>query len=431
MKNYEIAKKYEDYIISMRRYFHTHPELSGKEINTIARLSAELTDMGIEHVVIPDGGILATIKGGKPGDKAVLLRADCDALPVQETADNLKPGMRTCISENDGVMHACGHDGHMAMLLGTAKILLERKDEIEGTVYLCFERGEESSGNVKYIFPYIEKNNIHIDTVYGTHLLSTLETGKIGINDGGMMSGAIFFQVKIEGEGGHGSRPDQANNPIDCFVAIYQRMQALRLTKIDPFNTCTYSIGVLQAGNQANVIPQSLVFGGTLRTFDRDGVGMTFYREFKNTVEGICAAYGCKATFLDYDLPGYAVVNDAESAQFARKVIADELGKENVGPAEPWMASESFNQYLRMWPGVFAFLGMKNEEKGVGAAHHNQEFDIDEAVLAKGATAAATYAIEFLKASGLISSKYEDKMTFKEYLKASGREGEIALLYGE
>lgn len=428
MKNLEIAKKYEDYIIAMRRYFHENPEMTGQEFKTIERLSQELTEMGIEHVVIENGGILATIKGAKDNGKAVLLRADCDGLPVHETDDNLKPGMRTCKSKVDGVMHACGHDGHMAMLLGAAKVLLDKKDEIEGTVYLCFERGEEAAGNVKYIFPYIEKNNIKIDSVYGIHLLATAPTGYMGINDEGMMAGAMGFNITIEGAGGHGSRPDQANSPIDCFVAIYQRLESLRLTKIDPFKTCTYSVGVLQSGIQGNVIPQTLTFGGTMRTFDRDGVGMTFYEEFKKAVDGICAAYGCKATYNTYSLPGFAVVNDPDMARFARKVIGDDIGADCVGAVEPWMASESYSQYLLQWPGVFAFLGMQNEEKGVGAAHHNQEFDIDEDVLIKGSAGAATYAIEYLRTDGLKGGR---KISFKEILVKAGRENEIAELYGE
>ena len=427
MKNIEIAKKYQDYMVEKRRYFHENPELTGQELKTIQYLSDELTAMGIEHVVIENGGILATIKGGLPGEGAVLLRADVDGLPVLETPGNLKPGMRTCISKNPGVMHACGHDGHMAMLLGAAKILLEKKDEIEGTVYLCFERGEEASGNVEYIFPYIEKNNIKIDTVYATHLLATAPSGYLAINDEGMMAGSMGFSVTIEGAGGHGSRPDQANSPIDCFVAIYQRLQSLRLTKVDPFKTCTYSVGLLQAGNQRNVIPQTLTFGGTMRTFDRDGVGMTFREEFKKAVDGICAAYGCKVTY-NLGTPGYGVVNDADMARWARKVIGEELGKDNVGTWDPWMASESYSQYLQQWPGVFAFLGMQNEEKGVGAAHHNQEFDIDEDVLYKGAAASATYAIEYLKDKSLKGGR---KITYEDYLKKTGQTELLKKHYSE
>ena len=242
------------------------------------------------------------------------------------------------------------------------------------------------------------------------------------------MAGAMGFNITIEGAGGHGSRPDQANSPIDCFVAIYQRLQALRLTKVDPFKTCTYSVGVLNSGNQGNVIPQTLTFGGTMRTFDRDGVGAVFHRELKKAVDGICAAYDCKATYNSYGMPGYAVVNDAEIAQWARKVLAQELGSENVGQWEPWMASESYNQYLQQWPGVFAFLGIENEEKGIGAAHHNQEFDIDEDVLYKGAAAAATYAIEYLKDKSLKGGR---KMTYKQYLEKVGNHKQLAKHYGE
>ncbi|MEG1781754.1 MAG: amidohydrolase [Oscillospiraceae bacterium] len=430
MSNFEAVKKHEDYVIGLRRYFHENPELSGKEEKTIERISKELKDLGIEHVVIPNGGILATIKGNKPGKKSVLLRADVDGLPVQETDDNLKVGGRTCKSKVDGVMHACGHDGHISMLLGAARILIEKKDEIAGTVYLCFERGEESAGNVRYIFAYIEKHNIQIDSAYGIHLLSTLETGKMGINDTNMMAGAMGFNVTIEGRGGHGSRPDQSINPIDAFAAIYQGLQALRLTKIDPYKTLTYSVGVLSAGVVSNVIPQTCTFGGTMRTFDRDGEGMVFRKELKNLIDNTCAAYNCVPTYNAFSLPGFPVINDPECAQFAREVIGKEIGAENICLPEPWMASESYSQYNMLFPGVFAFLGMKNPEKGVGAAHHNQQFDIDEDVLVKGSAGAATYAIEFLK-SDIDTSARKIKGGYKEILKKSGREAEIATLYAE
>lgn len=429
MKNFELAKKYEDYIISMRRYFHENPELSSQEDKTVERLSRELKDMGIEHVIIPNGGILATIKGKTDNGRAVLLRADIDALPVVETDENLKE-KRVCKSKVDGVMHACGHDGHMAMLLGAAKILMEKKDEIAGTVYLCFERGEEGTGNVKYIFAYMEKNGIKVDSAYGIHLLSTLETGKMGINDTNMMAGAMGFNVTIEGRGGHGSRPDQSINPIDAFAAIYSGMQALRLVKVDPYKTLTYSVGTLNAGVVGNVIPQTCTFGGTMRTFDRDVSGMIFYNEFKNLIDNTCKAYNCVPTYNAYTLPGFPVINDPECAAFARKVIGDEIGAENIVEAEPWMASESFSQYLMMWPGVFAFLGMKNEEKGIGAAHHNQQFDIDEDVLVKGAAGAATYALEFLK-SDIDTSARKSVSSYKEILVKSGKEEEIKELFGE
>lgn len=429
MKNIEIAAKHEDYIINMRRYFHENPELSDHEHNTVKTIAAELDSMGIDYVIVENGGILATIKGATDNGKAVLLRADIDALPVQETPDNLKVGGRTCISKVDGVMHACGHDGHIAMLLGAAKILSEKKSELEGTVYLCFERGEEAVGNVGYIFAYIEKQGIKIDTVYGTHLLATAPSGYMVINDTNMMAGAMAFDITIDGRGGHGSRPDQAVNPIDAFWAIYGGMLSLRVQKIDPYKTLTYSVGKVSAGNAGNIIPQTANFSGSMRTFDQEGAGMTFYNELRNLIDRTCEAYGCRPIYNFYTKPGLPIVNDPELAQFARKVIGAEIGTDIVGEGEPWMASDSYSQYLKQWPGVYAFLGMENVEKGIGAAHHNQAFDVDESVLKLGSAAAATYAIEYLRTDGLMGGR---RMGYREFLQKHGMSADyITRFFGE
>ncbi|MBQ1255112.1 MAG: amidohydrolase, partial [Clostridia bacterium] len=222
MKNIELAKQYEDYIIGLRRHFHEHPELTGKEFQTLLKVSSELEAMGIPYVEIPEGGILATLTGHTDNGKAVLLRADLDALAIWEPEENLNQ-KRVCKSQTPGVMHACGHDGHIAMLLGAAKLLQEQKDTFKGTVYLCFERGEEGGGNVRYILEYLEREQVHIDSVYAAHLYAEMESGKIAINDGAMMACNMAFHVTIRGKGGHGSRPDLSNNPIDAFVDIYNR----------------------------------------------------------------------------------------------------------------------------------------------------------------------------------------------------------------
>ena len=428
MKTIDVAKKYEDYIISLRRHFHENPELSGKEEQTVAKISAELEAMGVEHTVIEKGGVLAVIRGEKDNGKAIMLRADIDALPVQETEDNLKPGARTCISKIPGVMHACGHDGHTAMLLGAAKILLEKKSEIEGTVYLCFERGEEATGDVKYIFAHIEKQNIHIDTVYGMHLEATTPSGKMILNDTNMMASSMIFDVTIEGDGGHGSRPDQAVNPIDAFWAIYGGLLTLRVQKIDPFKPLTYSVGKVSAGTASNIIPQTCSFAGSMRTFDSEGVGMLFHNELRHLIDTTCEAHHCKPIYNAYSKPSLAVINDPTFARFARQVIGEELGAENVFEGEPWMGSDSYSQYLAQWPGVYAFLGVNNEEKGVGAAHHNQAFDIDEDVLASGAASAAAYAIAYLKNPALKGGR---KISYSALLERMGRLATVKELFGE
>lgn len=425
MKNIELAKKYQDYMVSVRRHLHEHPELSDQEDETVKFICSELAKMGIPYVDVPHGGVLGTIEGPVPG-KTVLLRADCDALPVQEK-ENLN-NSRQVWSQNPGVMHACGHDAHTATLLGAAKILLDKKEEIRGKVILCFERGEEITGNVRYIFAYMEKNDIHVDSCFGLHVNVPLPAGMIAVNDTNALAGAFGFEITIEGQGGHGSRPDLSINPIDCFVAIYQRLEAIRLTRISPFLPASYSVGKLSAGKQGNVIPQTLTFSGTMRYYDDEAVN-AFREELEHVVKTTCEAYHCTATFDRYSSPGFATVNDIECAQFARRVFAEELGADKVTQIEPAMGSESFSQYLKQWPGCFAFLGVHNPDKGTGASNHNERFDIDEDALAVGAACHATYALEFLKSD--FPATHVQKYRYSECLKMLGRDRDLQELYGK
>ena len=435
----ETAKKYEDYVISMRRAFHEEPELSGAEFKTLEKISAELAKMGLEHEEVPSGGIAAFIRGGKAqrdasgrASRTVLLRADMDALPVEEQ-QNLN-GSRQCFSKNAGVMHACGHDGHTAMLLGSARILSELKDELAGDVVLCFERSEEirTPSGARYIWKWLEDKGIHPDSCYGPHVFSSLESGTVGINDGPMMSGISRFDVTVTGKGGHGSRPDQSNNPIDCFVMIYQRMEALRLLKNDPYKAVTVSVGKLESGKQMNVIPESVTFGGTVRFFDMEE-SHKFMRAFRKTIECCGEMCGCEISFNVFEDPFYiSTVNDPVMAQFARKVINEDFGDGSAKPCEPWMASETYGGYLAMWPGVICLLGIRNEEKGCGAAHHNGRFDIDESALIKGAAAAAVYAKRFLEEGGeLADGRKSLKMSLRELLIANDDGEALKEFYGE
>lgn len=423
MKNIDLTKKYQDYMVSARRYLHENPELSGPEFNTIRYIKDELEQMGIEYIEVENGGVLGFIRG-KEGGKTVLLRADCDALPVLEK-DNLT-GTRCVWSKNEGVMHACGHDAHTAALLGAAKILPERQEEINGTVILCFERGEESAGSVKYIFAYLEKNGFHIDSCFGMHTNLPLPTGHIAVNDTSVCAGSFGFQVTIEGRGGHGSRPDEAENPIDCFVAIYQRLQSLRLAKLDPFQPATYSVGQLSSGVQGNVIPQTLTFSGTMRYFD-DNALETFKAEFRHVVDSVCQAYHCTPSYDTFVASNFATVNDPECAAFAREIFAQELGADAATQIPPLMGSETYSLYLKQWPGCFGFLGVHDPAKGTGAANHNEKFDVDEDALATGAACHATYAIEFLKKD--FTPTHAEKMTFSQCLERLGREADLKLLY--
>ena len=424
LKIYELAKEVNPYVVEMRRYFHEHPELSNQEDKTIERIGQELAGMGIEYEVVPHGGIVAILEGKTPGKgKTVLLRADCDALPVQETKENLA-GPRVCCSKVDGVMHACGHDGHTAMLLGAAKILKEHLDEVHGRIILFFERAEENGGGIPQMLAYMDEKGLKPDTVWGIHLYAGLESGKMGLLDGGTMASVFGFNVTIHGKGGHGSRPDQANSPIDCFVAIYNALEAARLTKITPFKPLTLSVGLLQAGAVSNVIPNDLTFAGTARLFDREEVGYPFKETLIKIVDGICAAYGCTATYNQLSDPAYPVYNDPECVEFARKVVGAELGEDVIAQPEPWMASESFSRLQKLMPGVFALVGVNNPEKGTGAAHHNEYFDIDEDTFKLAVTGAVSYALNFLE-SDIDTSARKWKGTMRDFFKDMGYTDEM------
>jgi amidohydrolase len=384
----------EALLIEMRRHLHENPELSDKEYNTIEYIKEKLTEFGVEFVEIKRGGILAHVGDASKG-KTVLLRGDCDALPVPENPENLK-GPKACISKIDGISHACGHDAHTAMLLGAAKILKEMESELKGIVYLVFERGEEATGNFKYIFRYFQENNFKFDAIYGTHTLSTYEAGKISLEPGGVMAGGVGFNIIIRGRGGHGSRPDLSISPIDCFSAFNMALNGLRLKYISPFEALCISIGTVKAGVASNVIPDEIQFAGSARVLNK-AVGVEFRKEFLHLLEKTTEAYHCTYEILLLANPGNGVINNADLSAFGKEAIAKHVGSEYVGRVDPWMASESFSLYLQLFPGVFAFLGMKNPEKGVGAEHHNEKFDVDEDVLKLGVAAQVAYAYEFLE----------------------------------
>jgi len=417
----------EEYMIQMRRHFHTYPGLPGKEEETVKTVREELDKMGIEYVEVPKGGLLGYIHGKKPG-KTVMLRGDLDGLPIEEDAQNLsKP--KVCVSQNKGICHACGHDGHTAMLLAACKILSENKDQLNGTVMLMFERGEEGTASYVYLYRYIQDKVINIDSCYAIHLYAELASGKILINDVNVMAGGCVFGLEIKGTGGHSSRPDLANSPLNCFLAIADAINNICPRFISPYNTFTSVITQVHMGTpNYNILDDTLKFFGGARIFDYND-GLVFMRELVKIVENTCLAYNCTAKWLNKVGPSFPVKNDLQCARMARKTIGDCLGEGHVVQAEPWMASESMSLHIKLWPGVLALLGIKNVEKGTGAAQHNSQFDIDEDVLKFGAASAAAYAIEFLN-SDIETSQSPNKWngTTLELLKAAGlNESHIAM----
>ncbi len=389
----EIHAAYPD-LVTLRRWFHTHPELSEKEFRTMDYIEARLKEYGIPFVRVPRGGILATIDSGRPGFH-VLLRADIDALPIQEAKQNLGHA-RVCISENPGVMHACGHDGHMSMQLIAGRILNAHKDEWDGKVYLMFEEGEENGSKfILQLLKYIDDNQIHIDACYATHVRWNIPAGKVTILPGPVMAGVFAYQIRLVGAGGHGSRPDLAKSPIDCFVSCYDAFQGIRMNDISPEATLTFSIGTLHAGTAKNVIPGSLSFGGTCRYFEEDQ-GKLFREKFYEALDDECRRHQCQWE-KDGDAVLLPVYNNPVCAKIAIDAVKENLGEDALYDGGRWMASESFARTLAKWPGILAFTGIEDPDVGSGANHHTAEFDIGEKGLINGVGTALSYTLAMLK----------------------------------
>ena len=384
----------EDYVIRTRRFLHENPEIGLQEKNTIQYVTNELNKMSIPFEIVENGGIIGYIVGNKPGKK-VILRADLDALPMKESEFNLKQ-KKEVVSKNDAAAHTCGHDAHTAMLLGAAKILTAHKELINGTIILAFEQAEEIGGGIYNLLTRLHE--IGADGVWGIHLKSDIPAGKISVEAGPRMASAFAFKVMIEGKSGHGSRPDLSIAPLDCFTDFYQNIKSMRLTGLNPFDPIALSIGTIEYGNAANIIPQTLTFSGTCR-FLHFSQGKQAEIKFKEILTKICDLHHCQFNYIsEPKAMDLIVYNNEQCSQIATEAISKALGSEVNYKYPAWMASESFSIYQKYFPGVFAFLGIANEELGSGAEHHNENFDIDESALKIGIASTVEYAINFLNA---------------------------------
>ncbi len=382
-----------DELIATRRWIHEHAEIGGEEVETSKMIEDEIKKLGLPYEQAAKTGWLVTMKCGKPG-KQIMLRADIDALPMQEDKENLK-GPRTCYSKNDGRMHACGHDAHTAMLLTAMKALNEIKDQLSGTIYFCFEQGEENGSGIMGMLEKLDTKG-KIDHSWGIHVYAGLEAGKISVDPGPRMAGSAHVYFTLRGRGGHGSRPDQSINPIFAMCHTLTALENAWVNELDVTKTVTLGIGTIKAGTVHNIIPDTCTVGGTMRFFDLEE-GAKAVEILKRTVEHSAAIHRC--TVEDFQLPARApkpVMNDPEVSARIASTLEKVLPYGEVASCDPWFASESMSMYLSRYPGVFAFLGIKNDEKGTGAVHHNSHFDVDEDVLKIGAASTIAFAVEML-----------------------------------
>lgn len=389
-----LAREEFDYTVAVRRYLHEHPEAAPEEqLETMAYIERQLDGMEIPHLRIEGGGILGFI-GPEDADRTLLLRADVDALKIQEDERNLRCE-RNCVSKKPGLMHACGHDAHMAMLLTEAKILKRMENELPGRIILLFEEGEEGGGNIKKICRYIGESGLRIDGCYAAHVRWDIPSGRIALCEGGSMCGQMRFLLTVEGQSGHGSRPDLGRSVIDCFHQIYSAWSMLRMNTVRPDTSLTWSACSLSAGVSHNVLPDHLTCEGTIRMEDQES-GDRFWRAFHRAAVMTAQQCGCRAELrrVMYLLP---LSSDGPCLDLFRSTAKEALGSGNVIEAKMWMASESFSYLSAMYPSVFAFIGIANEEKGCGANHHTAQFDLDEDGMIAGVASAVAYAAAFLK----------------------------------
>lgn len=387
----ERSRHYLPRLIEWRRHLHMHPELSEEEKETAAFVQQVLREQGIPFQAgIGGHGVLGFINGKNPEKSCIALRADMDALPIQESGDH------PYVSRNPGVMHACGHDAHTASLLGAACLLQEQRDHFEGCIKLIFQPSEEKypGGAIQMIREGVLENPAPA-LILGQHVLPTLASGKVGFKGGKYMASTDEIHISIEGKGGHGATPDLVIDPLLTAAHILLGMQHIVSRKSPPSIPTVISFGRLIADGQTNIIPDTAEMHGILRTMDEH-----WRKEaqilIKETAEHIAQSMGARCKVLIK--PGYPfLVNDEKLTGQAMGWAKDYLGEEEVEALEIRMTAEDFAYYAQKIPACFYRLGIRNEEKGIVSNLHTSTFDIDEAALETGAGMMAWLAIRALE----------------------------------
>ncbi len=379
-----------EYTQSLRRDFHAHPELGFQEVRTAGIVAKELTALGLEvHTGVGGTGVVALLKGAKPGP-VVLARADMDALPVQEETGAPYASM------NPGVMHACGHDAHTAVLLTVAKMLIAYRNHLSGTVKFMFQPAEEGMGGAEKMIEAGILENPKVDVALALHVWNERPVGWIGIASGPALAGAEIFKIKVRGKGGHGAVPHLALDPILAAAQIVSALQGIVARNIAPMQTAVVSVCTIHGGETFNVIPPMVEMTGTIRTFEPD-VRARVLERFEKTVHSIAEGMGCQAE-IDLQILTPATINQPEIAARVQEVSRRLFSDGAVDTSNYiTMGSEDFAFVLEKVPGCFFFIGSANPEKGLDAGHHHPRFDIDEAALPRGAAIMAATISDFLK----------------------------------
>ncbi|GIO04241.1 N-acyl-L-amino acid amidohydrolase [Brevibacillus reuszeri] len=365
----------KEQVIAWRRYLHENPELSFHEEKTAQFVYETLSSFGNLEISRPTkNSVMARLIGSAPG-KVLAMRADMDALPITEE------NTFEFISKNPGVMHACGHDGHTSMLLGTAKILSGMKDQIKGEVRFLFQHAEE-------VYPGGAEEMVQagvmdgVDMVIGTHLWSTMEFGTVGICPGPMMAAPDTFWITVLGKGGHAALPHETIDSIAIAAQVVTNLQHVVSRYADPLDNLVLSVTQIIGGTTHNVIPGAVKLCGTVRSFDKN-LRESVPALMERVIKGITDAHGGSYEFK-YEFGYRPVINDAEVTQLMEDVVVESLGSEWVEHMRPTMGGEDFSAFQQKAPGCFFYVAAGNKEKGITYPHHHPRFTIDEDALEVG-----------------------------------------------
>lgn len=368
IKDYVIKER--DYITSLRREFHKHPEVGLKEYETAKRIEDELDKLNIPHKRIGETGVLGIIKGGNSSNKVIAIRADIDGLKVPDDKDVEYK------SQNDGYHHACGHDAHTASLLGTAKILKEREKELNGEVRLFFQQAEEIGQGAKI---FIKEGALDgVEEIIGAHVSSHLDVGKVSVTSGPISASCDYFKIVVKGRGGHVSTPHLSIDALYVASQIVVNLQSIVSRQTDPVDTVVVGVGVISGGTIYNAVAEEVVLEGTTRTFTLESRERT-NKNVEKIAKNIGEIYGAEVTveFKDYASP---LINDERVTKEVEAIANSILGKENVITNYPKsLGADDFAEFLLEVPGTYINVGTRNScNSNTSVEHHNHLFDIDE-----------------------------------------------------
>lgn len=389
LKDYVVKNR--EYITEMRRYFHAYPEVSLKEYNTCKKIEEELDKMGIPHRRVGETGVYGWIDGKGNGgkDKVMVLRADIDALAMEDLKE-----VSYC-SKEEGVCHACGHDAHIATLLGAAKILKEKEQEFGGQVRLFFQQAEEIGQGARI---FVKEGLMEGATrVFGAHVSSKLDSGTVSLTAGPQNASCDYFKIKVTGKGAHVSTPQLGIDAVYVASQIVVALQSIVARNTDPLETVVVGVGVLRAGTQYNIVAEHAEIEGTTRSFSKEVREFTNER-VKTIAKQTAELYGAEA---EVEFQGFAnpLINDEEAVEEVTEVAKQVMEEQNIiSNFEKMLGADDFADFLQETKGMYAFVGTRNKEKpNTASAHHHGLFDIDEEGLLLSCNLYVDYALQVLK----------------------------------